>query len=154
MLDYYGKKPDLNPEPHAKAEKRGTPRGRDEADHRQSVELLMNLGKRNGLSPKILITLINRADREGKVDIGRINISQMQTYFNVPEGKAQGIIDSFIQRPCEYEGRTVSVIRAGEGDPVRREQKRAHRKGGADRPYETRPAHPGKEFKKRPRRSS
>jgi len=159
MLDYYGNKPDLNPEPHANTAKRAKSRTRDEVDDRPAtVELLMNLGKRNGLTPKKLMALVNLGDSDGKVEIGRINISQMQTYFNVPEDDAQEVIDRFIRKPCEFDGRVVGVIRAGEGDPARREQKRAHRKGGAERPYDPRSRGPsdrsGRAFKKRPRRSS
>ncbi len=129
MLDYYGKEPDLNVEPLSQPGKRtGRSRGTGDGD---MIELVVNLGKRNGLSPKKLMNLINASDRTSSVDIGRINISQMQTYFNVPSASAQGVIDSFAKKPCEFDGRSVSVARAGTGDPAKREQKRAaRRKGG------------------------
>ncbi len=132
MLDYYGKEPDLNAEPLSPPGKRAG-RGQRASDS-DMAELVINLGKRNGLSPKKLMGLVNAVDRSSNIAVGRINITQMQTYFNVPSAAAQGLIDGFAQKPTEFDGRDVRVARAGQGDPAKRDQKRAaRRKGGAQR---------------------
>jgi ATP-dependent RNA helicase DeaD len=128
MLEYYGNEPDLNVEPLSPPGKR---QGRSHrADDSDMAELVINLGKRNGLSPKKLMSMINAADPSGNVDIGRINISQMQTYFNVPSASAQAVIDRFARKPCAFDGREVKVARAGIGNPAKRDQKRSARRKG------------------------
>jgi ATP-dependent RNA helicase DeaD len=122
LLDYYSKEPDLNAEPlheggHAARKKQAAAGG--------LVELVMNVGKLNGLSPKQLMNLVNVADRNSSVEIGRINIVKMQAYFEVPRADAQGVIDSFTKSFIDFEGRQVSVALAGAGNPAQRDKKRA-----------------------------
>ena len=124
MLLYYRDAPDLNAAP---AQRHQAPRKdaeglsarekRDAHVPRQMtegmVELVMNVGKLNGLSPKKLMSLVNVADREKSIDIGRINIVKMQSYFEVPRSESPGVIDSFIKSHIDFEGRQVSVALAG-----------------------------------------
>lgn len=122
MLEYYSKEPDITAESahdgsHAARKKQAAAGG--------VVELAMNIGKVNRLSPKQLISLVNVADRSGSVEIGRINIAAMQSYFEVPRDAAQAVIDSFSKSLVDYEGRRVSVTLAGSGNPARRDEKRA-----------------------------
>ena len=77
------------------------------------IELVMNVGRRHGLTPQKLMTLVNVADRESSVDIGRINIVRMQAYFEVPRAESQGVIDSFMRSQVELDGRQVSVGKTG-----------------------------------------
>ncbi|MGE4489382.1 MAG: DEAD/DEAH box helicase [Kiritimatiellales bacterium] len=137
MLDYYGKEPDLNAdagsvkESHAARKKQAAAGG--------MVELVMNVGKVNRLTPKQLMNLVNVADRDSSVEIGRINIVKMQAYFEVPRAEAQAVVDSFANSLIDFEGRQVSVAMAGAGNPAKRDEKRAanpyrpkgkNRKGG------------------------
>lgn len=122
MLDYYSKEPDLHAEPlhegsHAARKKQTAAGG--------LVELCMNIGKVNRLSPKQLMNLVNVADRGSSVEIGRINITHMQSYFEVPRDAAQSVVDSFARSLVDFEGRRVSVSLAGAGNPVKRDEKRA-----------------------------
>ncbi len=123
MLDYYSKESDISSEAvheavgHA-ARKKQTAAG-------NMVELVMNAGKLNGLSPKQLMNLVNVADRNSSVEIGRINIVKMQAYFEVPRDTAQSVIDSFAKGHVDFEGRPVSVAMAGAGNPAKRDEKRA-----------------------------
>jgi len=68
---------------------------------------------------------VNVADRNSSVEIGRINITQLQTFFEVPREAAQGVIESFAKSFVDFEGRKVAVTPAGEGNPVKRDEKRA-----------------------------
>ncbi len=137
MLDYYSKEPDINAETvheavgHAARKKQAAAGG--------LVELAMNIGKANRLSPKQLMNLVNVADRNSSVEIGRINITHLLSFFEVPRDAAQGVIDSFSKSLVDFEGRQVSVSLAGAGNPAKRDEKRtAHpyspkdknRKGG------------------------
>ncbi|MDK2962674.1 MAG: ATP-dependent helicase DeaD [Verrucomicrobiota bacterium] len=123
LLDYYKKEPDLNagaladPGSHAARKKQAAAGG--------MAELVMNVGKLNRLSPKQLMNLVNVADRNSSIEIGRINIVKMQAYFEVPRSDAQGLIDSFSESVVDFEGRQVSVAMAGEGNPAKRDEKRA-----------------------------
>ena len=122
MLEYYSKEPDINAEPlhegsHAARKKQTAAGG--------LVELAMNIGKANHLSPKQLMNLVNVADRSSSVEIGRINITHMQSYFEVPRDAAQAVIESFAKSLVDFEGRRVSVTLAGAGNPAKRDEKRA-----------------------------
>jgi ATP-dependent RNA helicase DeaD len=122
MLEYYSKEPDINAEPlheggHAARKKQTAAGG--------MVELAMNIGKVNRLNPKQLMSLVNVADRAGSVEIGRINITPLQSWFEVPRDAAQAVIDSFSRSLVDFEGRRVSVTLAGAGNPARRDEKRA-----------------------------
>jgi ATP-dependent RNA helicase DeaD len=122
MLEYYSKEPDINAEPlhegsHAARKKQTAAGG--------LVELCMNVGKANRLAPKQLMNLVNVADRGSSVEIGRINITHMQSYFEVPRDAAQAVIDSFAKNLVDFEGRRISVTLAGVGNPAKRDEKRA-----------------------------
>ena len=62
---------------------------RHPADDRHAdalTTLRVNLGKRNGLTPAALITLINRATPGPMLPLGRIRILDTDAVFEVPEG--------------------------------------------------------------------
>ena len=125
LLLFYRDAPDLNAEP---SERQTAPRRnagpRESAQEKREshvprqmtsgmVELCMNVGKINGVTPKKLMAMVNVADREKSIEIGRINIVKMQTYFEVSRAEAQGVIDSFTKSYVDCEGRQVSVAMAG-----------------------------------------
>jgi len=125
MLLYYRDAPDLNEEPSSRQSDRSRtsknlrPAGReDRASHAPRkgspgmVELVMNVGKLNGLTPKKLINLIHASDRESSVELGRINIVKMQAYFEASRTDSQGIIDRFAKSHVDLGGRQVSVALA------------------------------------------
>lgn len=114
---------DMNREPRGKARGEGAPRPASTG----MVEMVMNVGKLNGLTPKKLMSLVNVADRDKSVDIGRINIVKMQAYFEVTKAESRNVIDSFVQSHIDFEGRQVSVALAGNSRP---EADRAPRRAG------------------------
>jgi ATP-dependent RNA helicase DeaD len=116
LLEYYSKEPDLNVESISNKESR-PPRKRKTAQAGGMTELVLNVGKVNGLSPKKLINLINAADRASSIDIGRINIVKMQAYVEVPQHAARGVIDSFANTHVDFGGRKVSAAVAQPGKP-------------------------------------
>ena len=136
MLHFYRAAPDLN----AGVRGRGNPRhderairqkgrverargGRPErpqrSEHREPRKkqdmagLVMNVGNANGLTPPLLLNLVNAANRNARFTIGKINIVARQAYFEVPRAELQKVIDSFAQGDLNLEGREVSVAAVG-----------------------------------------
>ena len=127
MLLFYREAPDLNEDVQSRfQDRRPGPRGADRAprtrggprpDTTDKVELVMNVGSVNGLTPKKLMTLVNVSNRESSIDIGRINIFKIQACFEVPSADAQGVIDAFAQGRVDHNGRKVMVGPAGSPQP-------------------------------------
>jgi len=159
MLLYYRDAPDLNAEPSHRqgaqrpnAQRPNAPRrgaeGMSVREKREAhvprkmtsgmVELCMNAGKLNGLTPKKLMAMVNVADRDSSVEIGRINIVKMQAYFEVPRADSQSVIDSFSKSHVDCEGRQVSVAMAGNSRPRPEGSRPPTRKGppsGESKPH-------------------
>ena len=126
MLHFYRNAPDLNADAGREREDR-RPDRRERRDRAQSRErprqrgsssmvgVVMNVGSLNGLTAPGLLSLVNAADKDSRVDIGRINIVRKQAYFEVPDDQVQGLIDSFSRGHVEHSGRQVSVALAGTG---------------------------------------
>ena len=137
MLDFYRNAPDLNvgQGPRGTSSRgRDLPRGqRDSRDndggqprrpignHREQtsdksekmVGLIMNLGGLNGISPPVVMGLVNELDPRKRVPIGIIKIVRKQTYFEVPESEWEGVVNGFAEKSIELGGRVVAVGRAG-----------------------------------------
>ena len=90
------------------------------------IELVANIGKRNALSEEALSELINQCGKT--IPLGRINIVEMQTYFEVPYPRSHEIINHFKQNPTEFAGRPLNIAFAGNAKPV--EHKRSNPRGG------------------------
>ena len=87
----------------------------------------LNFGKADGLYPNQLIELVNKCV-PGKVRIGKIDLRDNFSFFEVEEGEAQRVMDSM--NGFEVDGRRISVEPAqgkkGEGDGKRRGGKRSY----------------------------
>lgn len=70
------------------------------------ARLFINLGKKDYLFPKDLIELLNKHTR-GHIVLGRIDLMQNFSFFEVEEGHAQEVVDALSGRT--YKGRQVSV---------------------------------------------
>ncbi|MBI9020793.1 MAG: DEAD/DEAH box helicase [Verrucomicrobia bacterium] len=156
MLLFYRDAPDINEDaPQRQTDSRepnryadgARPSARDKRDAHEPrkmtagmVELVMNVGSLNGLTPKKLMALVNVADRDSSIDIGRINIVKMQSYFEVSRAESQSLVDSFAKSHVDWDGRQVSVGLAGNSRP--RPERPPHRSGPPatggyqDRPYD------------------
>lgn len=75
--------------------------------------LFINLGRTDGINPAVLMGFVND-HVSGKVRIGRIDLMQNFSFFEVPEGDASKIISSLNKK--EHNGRRVSVeVSQGQG---------------------------------------
>ena len=66
----------------------------------------LNFGKADGLYPNQLIELVNKCV-PGKVRIGKIDLRENFSFFEVEEGEAQRVMDSM--NGFEVDGRRISV---------------------------------------------
>ncbi len=80
------------------------------------IELVINLGKRNELNEESLQELINGCGTA--IELGRINIVEMQSYFEVFYPCSHEVINHFKQTPTKFGGRPVNVAFAGNAKPV------------------------------------
>jgi ATP-dependent RNA helicase DeaD len=135
-VDYYRAVPELSSEPEKVKPRQKSADSISGREARQNhvpremtegmIELVANIGKRNGLSEESLNELINGCG--SSITLGRINIVEMQTYFEVPYPRSQEVINHFKQNPAEFDGRPLNIAFAGNAKPV--ETKRSSPRGG------------------------
>ena len=78
------------------------------------TRIFINLGKRDGIFPKQLITLMN-AHVHHRIEMGRIDLLANFSFFEVPEQDAKFVIKDM--DGADWKGRRVSVSIAGEEMP-------------------------------------
>lgn len=125
-VDYYRRTPELSSEPE-KIKPRNKPAhsitGREAREKHVPrkmtegmIELVANIGTRNKLTEQKLSELLNGCG--SSIPLGRINIVEMQTYFEVPYPLSHGIISHFKQNPTQIDGRLLNISFAGNAKPV------------------------------------
>ena len=77
------------------------------------TRLFINIGKTDNFFPNDLIGLIN-SNTKGRVDLGRIDLMRNFSFFEVDETEADTVIKALNR--TRWNGRKVSVERAGEAD--------------------------------------
>ncbi len=105
LLDYYRNQPDINPD------RRLDSRSETSAPSRGSgvkVELVLNVGSVNGLRAKSLLQMIETTVSE-TIPVGRINISKMQSYVEVPAAQAANLVASINAGSRELDGRLIRI---------------------------------------------
>ena len=126
-VDYYRVTPDLSCKPEKvkprnkpvdsisgrEARQKHVPRKMTEG----MIELVVNIGKRNELNEQGLSKLINGCGLT--IKLGRINIVDMQTYFEVPYHLSHKVINHFKETPTKFCGRPINIAFAGNAKPVR-----------------------------------
>ena len=138
MIDYYRDADEIETVDETpsrgstKAERREERSGRQarttaEAGYRR---FSLNFGKNDGLYPNQLIELINRCV-PGRVQIGRIDLRDTVSYFEVEKGEAQRVMDRMNR--YEVDGRSISVELA-DGDDTRAKA-RKNRDTRSDKPW-------------------
>jgi ATP-dependent RNA helicase DeaD len=108
FLNYYKNAPEIE-----QPSERGS-KGDDEKRGKRSrnaesgyARLFINLGKKDGITPRAFMGFINRVAKGKKIDLGRIDLMQNFSFFEVPEDQAQTAIDALSGE--EYDGRKVNV---------------------------------------------
>ena len=127
-LQYYNDMPDLSTEPEKQQTKK-TPAvrksGKDARDAhvpRQMtpgmIELVINIGNLNGLTSPKLKELLNSSAPGSHIEVGRLNIVEKQSYFEVPYTEYNDIINHFSKNPILFAGRQINVVLAGNAKPM------------------------------------
>ncbi|MDR2042032.1 MAG: DEAD/DEAH box helicase [Tannerella sp.] len=106
------------------------PRGKKAEDGYKRFSL--NFGKADGLYPNQLMELINRCV-PGKVQIGRIDLCDTHSFFEVEKSAAQRIMD--LMNKYEVDGRAISVEPVQDGKGDRRGKGFNRREGDGGKPW-------------------
>ncbi|MDF7809229.1 DEAD/DEAH box helicase [Pontiellaceae bacterium B12219] len=138
-VDFYRVAPELSSEPEKVKPKPKTAESMTGREAREKhvprkmtegmIELVVNLGKRNALTGESLSKLLNQCGKP--IPLGRINIVEMQAYFEVPYPLSHEIINHFKQHPTEFGGRPLNIAFAGNAKPV--ESRKQNSRGGKRR---------------------
>ena len=71
------------------------------------TRLFINLGKKDRITPKIFMGFINRVSQGVKIDLGRIDLMQNFSFFEVPQEQAKATLRAL--SGTDFDGRTVNV---------------------------------------------
>jgi ATP-dependent RNA helicase DeaD len=71
------------------------------------TRLHLNVGKKDGLYPNVLIELINQTESGNKVKIGKIDLTKKDTYFEIQSDQAKSLLKNL--KNVFYKGRKVTV---------------------------------------------
>lgn len=81
-------------------------------DHSRIAEagytrLFINLGKKDGITPKAFMGFINRVAQGARIDLGRIDLMQNFSFFEVPEQQTNTVLR--VLGGTDFDGRRVNV---------------------------------------------
>ena len=149
FLEYYRNAPEIE-EPKAGGDKRGDSkdrksRGSDRQKTARKAEegyerLFLNMGKTDGFYANQIIELINRNLKKERIQIGRIDLMQNFSFFEVAEEQAPMVIKAL--NKASVNGRKVSVEVAGENNG--KSDKGGRKRGKSTAEAEERPARSGR----------
>lgn len=149
FLEYYRNAPEIE-EPKAGGDKRGDSkdrksRGSDRQKTARKAEegyerLFLNMGKTDGFYANQIIELINRNLKKERIHIGRIDLMQNFSFFEVAEEQAPMVIKAL--NKASVNGRKVSVEVAGENNG--KSDNGGRKRGKSTAEAEERPARGGR----------
>ena len=123
FLDYYKNAPEIdqpssNEKGKEKKEKkkgeRPERRERSRTAEKGYTRLFINLGKTDGFFPNQVIELINRNLKKERIEVGRIDLMQNFSFFEVIEAQAPKVVKAL--NKATYNGRKVVVEVAAENE--------------------------------------
>jgi ATP-dependent RNA helicase DeaD len=126
FLSYYRQAPDLNAPIHGHGE-RGKQKRNDRkvkksrVDHSDLTRLFVNVGKKNGIDPLGLIGMVNDATGTRNIEIGKIDILNTFTFFEVDSNYVGAILKSLPELTVKGNRVKVEIAVPKEG---KRESKR------------------------------
>lgn len=71
------------------------------------TRLFINLGKKDGINPKVFMGFINRVSNGERIDLGRIDLMQNFSFFEVPENQTKTVLR--VLSGTDFDGRKVNV---------------------------------------------
>ena len=140
FLHYYADAPVIE-QPTDRGRAEGSESGKSRRDRRNKggaegnhqaeegyTRLFINLGKRDNFYAREIINLVNRHVRGSKVEIGRIDLTNNCSFFEVPSEDAEIVLSKM--KRVKVGDRKVVVDTAERSDEAPREGGRGQRKGG------------------------
>ena len=111
----------------ARSKERGA-RGRG-GDRSRTAEagytrLFINLGKKDGISPKVFMGFINRVAQGARIDLGRIDLMQNFSFFEVPEQQTKTVLN--VLNGTDFDGRKVNVEVTDQPEGQRTPKRESH----------------------------
>ena len=92
------------------------------------TRLFINLGKKDGISPKVFMGFINRVSQGEHIDLGRIDLMQNFSFFEVPEPQTKTVLR--VLNGTDFDGRRVNVEVTDQPEGQRGPKKRTHQPCG------------------------
>jgi ATP-dependent RNA helicase DeaD len=120
FLDYYKDAPDLN----SPSKEKGTGKNlkkRGAGKRENFARLFINLGKKDKISPKNIIGLVNDSTGNRDIAIGDIDIKGSFSFLEVDAHYADDVVDSF--KNTRFKGRKL-LVELAEADTKARRRKR------------------------------
>ncbi|MBQ9363366.1 MAG: DEAD/DEAH box helicase [Bacteroidaceae bacterium] len=71
------------------------------------TRFFINLGKKDGINPKVFMGFLNRVSGNAHIDLGRIDLMQNFSFFEVPEQQTQTVLR--VLNGTDFDGRKVNV---------------------------------------------
>ena len=145
FLNYYKNAPEII-QPSEKGDRRGDERGsrgkergarsrggeRSRTAEAGYTRLFINLGKKDGINPKVFMGFINRVAQGARIDLGRIDLMQNFSFFEVPEQQTKTVLN--VLNGTDFDGRKVNVEVTDQAEGQRGgEKKRGGKEGGGFR---------------------
>ena len=125
LLEYYSNAPEIEiPSTNDRRSERGSKERKDHGSAREKTErkaekgytrLFLNVGKTDGFYANQIIELINRNMKKQRTTIGRIDLMQNFSFFEVAENKAQDVIKA-LNKVNLNGGRKIVVEVAGDNN--------------------------------------
>ena len=162
FLEYYSNAPEI--ETPSKKDHQDADRDNKRKNHGTDKEktsrkaeegyarLFLNMGKSDGFFATQIIEMINRHVKKQRVDLGRIDLMQNFSFFEVLEEQAAGVIKAL--NKVNINGRRVIVELAGEnnGKSDKGGKKRDSRKEGSSKKESRKAEKPAKVEKEQPKK--
>ena len=136
FLEYYRDREEIQTATDSRGERSNRTEGRGGRDSSGSrtaapgfTRLFINLGKMDNFFPNELINLLNSNTR-GRIELGRIDLMKNFSFFEVDEKEAQNVIKALNR--ANWNGRRVSVEKAGENNGESRKSGGKYKESGRD----------------------
>ena len=119
-------------EKRGRGERRGRGNERSRTAEPGYTRLFINLGKKDGINPKVFMGFINRVAQGTHIDLGRIDLMQNFSFFEVPEQQTKKVLN--VLNGTDFDGRKVNVEITDQPEGQRGgEKKRGGKEGGGFR---------------------
>ena len=130
--DRRGDKEDSFGEKRSRGERRSRGGERSRTAEPGYTRLFINLGKKDGINPKVFMGFLNRVAQGTHIDLGRIDLMQNFSFFEVPEQQTKTVLS--VLSGTDFDGRKVNVEVTDQPEGQRgSEKKRGSKEGGGFR---------------------